>query len=291
MNLPKFVAVGHKGSRLTSADGLEWKLEATGKEGEIYRALAFGNGRFAAVGSYGGDNIFASSADGVNWQTSKRDARYSAYLRGLGFGNSLFLALGGDPGSVGSSNPIATTSADGVTWSDIKPIAGKHILRRMAFGNGRFVGVGDRGRRAWSGDGFRWTDVPDVKAADALVDVAFGANRFVGVGLHGLRITSDDGQAWRDRQAGEEGEHLNSIVWAGDRFVAVGMGATYESADGSSWTKHANRDAPLFATFGHGWFLGSHWKGRILASTDAIAWKQVFRCEHHIEAIAAVSPT
>ncbi len=153
------------------------------------------------------------------------------------------------------------------------------------FGNGTFVGVGDSGRRAVSTDGRKWTDAPGVKAVDTLVDVAFGKGVFVGVGLHGLRMTSADGLKWSDRQVGEEGEHINSILWTGDRFVAVGLGATYFSSDGFRWKREKNSEAPLSAAFGAGVFVGAHWKGRILHSTDAVSWKQVHKALHHVEAL------
>ena len=281
-----FLAVGHDGLRLVSANGADWKPALTGKEGETYRCVAFGNGRFAAIGSYGGSNIFASTRDGAAWETSSKDGKYSKYLRGISFGKGGFLGIGGDPGSVGSSNPFVCRSADGVKWGEFEEIPGKHILRRAAFGNERFVGVGDRGRRAASTDGRDWKDAPDVKAIDTLVDVAFGKGVFVGVGLHGLRMTSEDGLRWTDRQLGEEGEHLNAILWAADRFVAIGMGATLSSADGKVWKRSPNRDAPLAVTFGNGVFVGSNWKGRLLRSTDAVAWREVHKCEQHVEAVA-----
>ena len=57
MNL--FVAVGHNGQRLVSDNGADWKAPALGKEGEVYRCVAFGNGRFAAVGSYASARAFS----------------------------------------------------------------------------------------------------------------------------------------------------------------------------------------------------------------------------------------
>ena len=281
-----FVAVGHDGLRMTSTDGSSWSNLKTGKEGEVYRAACFGGGRFVAVGSYGGSNIFAGSRDGAAWEPKTLDAKYSKYLRGVGYGRGEFIAIGGDPGSVGSSSPLLVRSADGVSWGDYVEFKGKNILRRIAFGDGRFVGVGDRGRRATSTDGLDWVDAPDVKAIDTLVDVTFGGGSFVGVGLHGLRMSTRDGLAWGHRQVGEEGEHLNSIVWTGDRFVAVGAGATYESPDGERWSRRPNRDAPLTVAFGAGVFVGSHWKGRILRSTDAVDWRAVHKSEQHVEAIA-----
>lgn len=281
-----FVAVGHQGQRVVSENGADWTNPQLGKEGEVYRAVAFGSGACVAAGNFGGSNLFAATRDGLKWDVSTKDGQYKNFLRGMAYGNGGFLGIGGDPGAVGSSAPFVVRSADGVKWTDYLPIPGRHILRRVAWGDGLFVGVGDRGRRAASKDGRDWKDAPATKAADTLVDVAFGAGRFVGVGLHGLRSVTEDGLAWLHRFPGEEGEHINSVVWTGDRFVAVGQGATYFSADGLDWKRRENKDAPLIATFGAGVFAGTNWKGRILRSTDAVEWKQVYKAEHHLEAIA-----
>ena len=281
-----FLAVGHRGLRLLSNDGQTWTDQQLGREGEIYRAADFGNGRFVAIGSYGGDNIYASSTAGKTWQTGKKDARYSSYTRCVRFCKDSFVALGGDPGAVGNARAFALISSDGVTWSDPIPIPGKENLRRLAFGDGRYVAVGDRGSRAISTDGRAWQDVPGFRPLDTLIDVAFGKGVFVGVGLNGLRMKTVDGLAWTDRQLGEEGEHLNSILWADNRFLAVGAGATYTSPDGSTWMRHPNSDAPLTVAHGRGVFVGAHWKGRLLRSTDAITWHPVFKAGEHVEAVA-----
>jgi hypothetical protein len=286
--MPKtlFTAVGQNGLRVTSPDGKKWSAPELGKEGETYRCAAGGNGRVAAIGSYGGSNIFASTADGSTWKTSIKDAQYSRYIRGIGFGSGLFLALGGDPGAVGVARPFVLTSPDGEKWDGPHDIPGKFMLRRVAFGNKLFVGVGDRGRRAASPDGRTWTDAPEVKAIDTLVDVAFGNGVFVGVGLHGLRMTTADGVKWTDRQLGEEGEHLNSVVFAKDRFVAVGAGATFTSKDGVKWERTPNADAPVSVAFGAGIFVGPRWKGRLMYSADAIKWEEAHKCDQHVEAVA-----
>ncbi|WP_020471141.1 WD40/YVTN/BNR-like repeat-containing protein [Zavarzinella formosa] len=283
MNL--FIAVGHDGLRMASADGVAWTDKQTGKEGETYRAVSFGNGHAVAVGSYGGGNIFASTADGKTWKTQFIDAKYVKYARGLGFGKEQFVALGGDPGSVGSSRPFVLFTKTGETWTEPLDIPGKHILRRLAFGNNLYVAVGDRGRRAASTDGKEWKEAPETKAIDTLVDVAYGNGVFVGVGLHGLRMTTKDGITWTDRQIGDEGEHMNSIVWAKDRFVAVGAGATYFSADGKMWERKPNKNAPQFATHGNGLFVGVAWKGRLFTSKDAITWTETFKSDKHIEGL------
>ncbi len=283
---PLFVAVGHQGQRMISANGTDWDHQQLGKEGEVYRAVGFGNGRYVAVGSYGGNNIFAGSADGITWQTSSKDAHYSTYLRGLGFGKGMLVALGGDPGAVGDSKPFIMTTTDGATWTDPYIVAGKNMIRRIAFGNDIFVGVGDRGRRCYCKEIKDWSDAPNTKAIDTLIDVAFGNGLFVGVGLNSLRMTTRDGKTWTDPIRGEEGEHLNTIIWAADRFVAIGIGVTYTSPDGRNWKRQENKDAPLTAAFGQGVFVGSNWKGRLLYSKDAVEWKQVFKSDYHFEAVA-----
>lgn len=281
-----FVAVGHNGIRLTSPDGDKWSDPVLGKEGEVYRGICFGSGRYVAFGSYGGVNIFATTTDGKTWQTAQQDAKYSRYVRGIAFGKERFLALGGDPGAVGAANAFELTSTDGLKWSDIHETGAKFVLRRVAFGNDLCIGVGDRGRRAVSKDGgLTWEDTPGTKPVDTLIDVAFGNGLFVGVGLHGLRISTRDGKQWSERLVGEEGEHCNTVIWTGEKFVAIGQGASYLSPDGEKWERVPNQNAPTTATFGGKVFVGSSWKGRLLRSTDGVKWQEVLKSEHHLEAV------
>lgn len=286
MPKPLFVAAGHNGVRVTSADGKTWSAPQPGKDGETYRCAAGGNGKLVAVGSFGGSNIFAATADGTAWKTAQKDAGYSKYVRGLAFGDGKFLAFGGDPGSVGAANPFALLTTDGDKWDGPHPITAKFMLRRAAFGNKLWVAVGDRGNNGTSADGKTWKMVADPKPVDTLIDVAFGNGVFVGVGLHGLRMRTADGVKWTDRQTGDEGEHLNSVVWAKDKFVAVGAGATYTSADGLKWAKAANADAPTTVAYGNGVFVGARWKGKLSRSTDGVKWEQVYTGDHHLETVA-----
>jgi hypothetical protein len=280
-----FIAVGHDGFRTTSVDGLTWSEPLLGKEGETYRVICFGGGRCVTAGSYGGKNIFAATKDGQEWQPSTSDAGYSRYVLGLLYDRDRFLALGGDGGAVGNARMEFLTSTDGIEWTKHPQDTARNVLRRVVVGDGLYVGVGDRGRRARSKDGMIWEDDKTSKPVDTLIDVAFGHGVFVGVGLHGLRMTSEDGLQWTDKQVGEEGEHLNSILWIGDRFVAVGLGATYFSADGRQWERRPNQDPPLCAAFGNNVFVGCNWKGRLMHSTDAVQWKQAHKCERHVEVV------
>src|SRR5690349_14541141 len=126
-----FIAAGHNGQRIASADGLEWKNLQTGKEGEVYRGAAFGNGRFVAIATFGAKLPLARSDDGPKWDVDQKEIGYARKARTLAFANGAFIAMGGDPGAVGDSKPFILSSTDGVTWTDFKDINGKNILRRF----------------------------------------------------------------------------------------------------------------------------------------------------------------
>ncbi|MDT7910160.1 MAG: hypothetical protein RQ912_09555, partial [Thermus sp.] len=96
-----FVAVGSRGTILTSRDGVNW-TEQTSGTGNRLNGVTYGNGLFVAVGRHG---TILTSRDGVNWteQTSK------AGLNGVTYGNGLFVAVGRDVGSYGDYGIILTS--------------------------------------------------------------------------------------------------------------------------------------------------------------------------------------
>ena len=101
------------------------------------------------------------------------------------------------------------------------------ILRAIAFGNGRFVAVGDSGRRIVSTDGITWTN--DMTGGiDLLSGIAYGNGRFVAVGGSGRRVISTDGVNWTDDVTG--GWMLNGIAYGNGHFVAVGDGDAASSS-------------------------------------------------------------
>ena len=85
-----FLAVGHQGQRIISENGSDWSHLQLGKEGEVYKGAALGNGKLVAAGTYGTNNVLASSADGVAWKTFFKDGKYKLKLAGVCFGNGQF---------------------------------------------------------------------------------------------------------------------------------------------------------------------------------------------------------
>lgn len=287
---PVFVAAGEDGFRAFSADGLEWSHRKLGKEGEVLAAACFGAGRCLVAGRFGGSNHFFATGDGLDWQASEHDAKYSLYIRNVVGFKGQFLAVGGEGGGDGKLFTLA--SDDGAHWGAARPIPHdkeqrfNSMLRRFAEGNDLLVGVGDFGRKSITRDGLQWQNAPGVKPADTLIDVAFGNGVFAGGGMHGLRMRSTDGLTWTDRTTGEEGEHINSMLWDGKQFVGVGQGATYLSPDGQKWERIPNTDAPTAAAFGGGIYVGSLWQGRLMRSTDGVRWIEAARLKQHILGLA-----
>ena len=118
--MSKFVAVGHNGLRVTSADGVAWDKPQVGKEGETYRAVAYGNGVFVAVGQ----NRALVSPDGINW-TEHLVAQ--AAFSGITFGDGKFLGVGFMNRRI--------TSVDGMSWSQAVTDGGP-VLISAAWGPG-----------------------------------------------------------------------------------------------------------------------------------------------------------
>ncbi|QDU73124.1 hypothetical protein Pan97_00910 [Bremerella volcania] len=277
-----FIAYGQQGLRIASVDGRTWSEPIVEKNNYYFKGCQYAQNRFVAFATYGGKTLFFSSPDGANWEKlSEQDV--DGRLHDIAYGNGRFLVIGGDMDGHWSSVMI---SKDGVHWEGPTKFDKQPLLLRVAFGNDQFVAVGVKGRVAVSQDGTQWKDAQALPELDTFIDIAYGNGVYVGAGLHGLRMTSEDGLVWSHREVGREGEHINSLLWTGEQFVGVGLGATYFSADGKSWRRVENENAPETCTFGDGLYLGSAWKGRVLISDDAIHWKELFRAPEHVNGIA-----
>lgn len=158
---------------------------------------------------------------------------------------------------------VAQTSASGLDeWTD-RSLGLPTDLHAVAFGEGKFVAVGQQGIIFVSSNGATWQPA-DSPATTTLRSVAYGAGSFVAVGDNGTIITSTNGFNWVPRQSGSTGE-LFGVVHGGGRFVAVGRldsgsgyrGVIVTSTDGVSWfTRDPGISNPLFAvTYGDGIYV------------------------------------
>jgi hypothetical protein len=286
-----FFAGGENGLRAFSKDGVLWTNQTLGKDGENVVRCTFSSGRCVVASNYGGDRLCHTSNDGVQWQDGKLPGRPYGSQPELLYSESgkYYLVMRSD-----GDSPELHTSRDGLSWSqgtklmkDFSALRHDAHFRGLASdGKGTQVVIGDYGARVYREAGTSvWIAIKGVEARDTLVDVAYGNGLFVGSGMHGLRMSSKDGKAWSERQLGEEGEHINTMLWDGKRFVGVGQGATYFSPDGEQWERVPNHDAPTYAAFGNGTFIGVLWPGRMLHSKDAIHWEETHKFPSHVLAL------
>jgi len=77
------------------------------------------------------------------------------------------------------------TSTDGETWTAVTLSAIKPI-RAIAYGNGKFVAVGDKGQMATSTNGETWTAVSNSTFGTSDINaIVYGNGKFVAGGYYG----------------------------------------------------------------------------------------------------------
>lgn len=119
-------------SCLTSPDGVTWTSRAMAVTGGVYSGRpVYGNGVFVVCS--GTSANWGTSVDGITWVTRATPGNSPTSLNFL---NGLFVATFG-------SAPFIKTSADGVTWSTPTLPASTAYLSQSAYGNGRYVVLGN----------------------------------------------------------------------------------------------------------------------------------------------------
>jgi hypothetical protein len=146
-----FVMGGGRGHTAVSADGKIWEGIAANTQSEaIFDApdgfidcMAFGNGRFIALGGMDGyDAKSASSADGIHW-TQGGDPFLKAGNGSpcIAFGGAYFLAADSDGNASFTSDGDVWTALETTTFNG-RPIKG------ITYGNNKFIMVGGEGKAA-----------------------------------------------------------------------------------------------------------------------------------------------
>ena len=129
--------------------------------------VAYGNGRFVAVGDTG--TIMTSADDGVTWVW--RESGTTNFLRGVTYGGGQFAAFGWGYTAINARGEVSLadtftvilTSADGMNW--VQRWSGNQTeLHGIAYGNGQFVAVGiGKFTIVTSADGMNWIQRESVQ--------------------------------------------------------------------------------------------------------------------------------
>jgi hypothetical protein len=266
-------------------------------------AIAYGNNRFVVEGW---DDKMAYSVDGASWTAVENSAFSGGYIEGIAYGNNRFVAVGfinmrSSPVLLIRPGKIAY-SDDGESWTAVSNSTfdtERNEINAIAYGNNRFVAVGDSGKMAYSSDGVSWTAVTDSKFGTSQIEaIAYGNNRFVAVGWDGKMAYSSDGASWTavanstiwdyNNVLGQSGTAtIFAIAYGNNRFIAgAGDGdcKIAYSDDGSSWTAVASMNNPFTykmsnriydIAYGNNRFVAGSRFSEIAYSANGASWTAV----------------
>ena len=205
----KFVAAGPYVT-YSSSDGARWSRSTVGVSTMVSRGVAFGGGRFVAVGSnYSTQTAifttgFASSQDGVSW--SPLASARTEGLNAVAYGSGRFVAVG-DSGAIWSSS-------DGINWS-FSQLISRQSLHAIAFNGVSFLAVGGSGTAITSSDGLVWRDV-SLSESNTNGSAVTGAS-----GTDGRGVTYQNG-SW--------------LVMTSTSYGAAAGRALWSSSTGEKWS-------------------------------------------------------
>lgn len=216
-----FVTTG--GARLTSKDGINWKLHFQSSGGTLVESIIFAAQRFVIVDNF---RYIVSSVDGENWRDTVRSP---SSLYSITFGAGRFVAVGGEPNGKG----LVATSPDGSTWTfDSTSIRTR--LAKVAYGNGIFVAVTSQGGIFLSTDGKSWTHAYDSHLTG--VQLAFLNNRFILMN-YGSTYSSEDGVVWDTLPSPPNSSSPSAQAWVDGHLLIGGAGGIWKLEKDSLWTR------------------------------------------------------
>jgi len=245
--LPEFyLAVGDRGTILSSSRGVNWELELTpdaatnsillGVGGTTNGAVVVGNKgtilfsptNFVSVLYTNKDMTVTSnylSTVGTFWQ-AVNPAPIAVDLQGVGVKDGTYVVCGG--------TGTLLTSQNGTNWTP-RSSGTTAFLSSVATNASTFVVVGDLGTILTSPDGINWT-TSDSGTMSWLFRVKQFGGTFVAVGENGKILTSPNGTTWTPRVSGVT-NWLNDVEKVnGEYFIAGNQGTFLRSADLVTWT-------------------------------------------------------
>ena len=275
----------------------QWQWRSPLPQGNDLQALAYGNGRYVAVGAYG---TILSSTNGADWTLYSVETNIA--INGVAFGNGTFAAVGYRHPAQAlylAELDFVLTSTDGMNWTE-RPTGQTNHLWNVAYGNGLFVAVGSTWPFSWpyidfmltSPDGVTWTPrTPPTNIG--LSKISFGGDRFVAIGNADVVQTSIDGLNWNWSEFGTGGLIQNVTfgagLWIGVGFSAGGFSPTIivSSPDAVNWTmrytggSEPGTYSPLTAVaYGNGYFvaMGTDYAvsevNLTVFSADGLTWER-----------------
>lgn len=224
----QFVASGYdldgswKGAIYTSADGQSWTRRHF--SGERLHGIAFGGGRYAAVGDAG---ALWYSTDAETWT-----AAYSTTTRNLlavAHGQQAFVAVGGAARAV-------ITSPDGLTWTNTSTNAGPTggVISTVAYSGDRFLLSGTNPQLRYSLDAGNHF-IENGTSRWEVTGFAYGNGLHFACGYDRANSNADanllsiDGRTWTPLPTGAQDDRNDAIYHNGAFFTVGQNGSIWQS--------------------------------------------------------------
>jgi M6 family metalloprotease-like protein len=223
-----FVAAGIKQSAPTtaqitwSADGRRWN-QATFPNGVPYvRAVAFGGGKFTAVGD---DGTVLTSADGKTWSVTTIGAMPD--LRRIAWSGGAWVAAALHP--TGGNAEVIWSSPDAITWTERSSLG--FDIYQLVTSAGKVFAIGWYGGVDFSTDhgvtwtaatlpaGTRWSTYLMAVAEDGTLLCT--ARAMDEPGTSNALLVSIDGQRWVRASGNTSVVNADALAWADGRFITV----------------------------------------------------------------------
>ena len=264
-----YVIIGQLGRILISSNGLQWTLETSGTNQQLW-GISYSEilKKFVVTGENG--IVLTGSGDGTEWtlETSGVNKRlYSSfYSEDLG----LYIIVGTD---------TILSSSDCINWTNYIQISSTLYSITYSEKLNLFVGVGYNNIIATSSDGINWITQRVESTLSTLKSVTYSnkLHLFIAVGTNGLILSSSNGTSWNTQSSGINNT-LNSIIYCEflELFIAVGNnGKIITSNNGIDWnlqSSGASTDWNCITyskTLGLFVVVGGY---RITTSSDGINW-------------------
>tara|TARA_B110000902_G_scaffold63943_1_gene75749 strand:+ start:4925 stop:10420 length:5496 start_codon:yes stop_codon:yes gene_type:complete len=146
--------------------------------------VGFNGTHFMAISQAG--NV-AISTNGTTWTAATALAALgSGVYTGLTYGMNRWLVVAG--GASETQTDVRYSANNGTSWLN-GSITGR-AWSSVAFGNGKFIAVGDSNSAAYSFDGITWLDRQIHASYATWVDISYGQGQFLVLGTDGATTTA-----------------------------------------------------------------------------------------------------
>jgi len=196
--------------------------------------VAFGNGRFVAVGGNYVSSSFGDSKSLVRVSTNGRQWRdlldlTEGTIASVVFANGRFTAI-----EIDGTNSIFIYSYDGLTWTE--GLAFDNVLQSVEYLNGSYIAVGRDGLIMTSDDGFEWIERNPASGSLSLTSVVYTNGLYMATASSaGEFLSSADGITWTEKTVADS-LYVKNIFTSGAVFYGYTSEGFHSSSDGVNWS-------------------------------------------------------